>query len=76
MYKLNATNIRTGEVYYQNDLGSCMYIYPAKNIHEAVRGSEIAKAIKKDPWLEPCNNEYATEADFNEFLTAFCKSSE
>lgn len=51
-----------------------MYICPSKNIHEAVRGSEIAKALKRG--FITYTDEFETEDEFNEFLKDFCMGSE
>ena len=74
MITTSALNTKTGEVYYHNAQGSCMYICPSKNIHEAVRGSEIAKALKRG--FITYADEFETEDVFNEFLKDFCMGSE
>ena len=73
MITTTAVNTQTGELYYYNEQGSCMYICPSKNIHEAVRGSEINKALKRG--FIKYTDQFETDEEFNEFLKDFCKGS-
>lgn len=66
MIQIKAINPKTGAVYYQHSLGTCMLIHPANNIHESVRGNDITKALKKG--FVASTLEFNTEAEFEAFL--------